>query len=609
MVATSFAGATEHLPALLLRFLLVLGIFAWWPRPGTECRVAPLHVLGPAVAMIGVVWGLLTAPNPGLALQDFVRVSLAASFFVVLYVSPTDRTRALLCCGLVVGSLHGVWALLERLMQATERAHAGFFNPTLLAAYTAPLALYALHQSIASATAKRRWIYAAGATFNALAVVMSVSRSGALALGLGGGVLLTQWFWHRDRRGVLLWGVVAVTLLAILGGMTAHRWRGENDPYAFTRAAIWRASAGLAVEEPLGVGLGNYENAMRPRGIAVDGPVRYPKVVKSPHSELLCAWVELGWPGILVLLTVVGGLLRVLWRSPDRGANLGIFVALALPAAVSLSLHALPIQLVAVVWAAQVYRRDPAPRPWPLVARWRDPLRRATKAWAIFSLALALPGVINHVLLRRAVALRDGGALPAALDHAVVAEAVAPWSLGTAMLAQNLRYRLGAPMAALQVSLMALAEQFPTHPRPLWVLARLLAEDLAAQQTGGKNKKAALVHARRADLLYKAVLRQPSNALIWIEVADALKSAGLAHQSRRALQQAVAVEPQCAAALVRLAGWRRLEGDEHGATVLLERARRAEQRARTFSGHAARILALDEATAKIVARMTPAPSE
>jgi hypothetical protein len=591
--ATAGAGATEHVPALILRGVVVVLCVGLWPR--APVRLKRRDLIAPLVAAAAIVTALPAPAHVGPALQAVASTAAIIGLYLTLLATPTDHTGdALLLCG-GVATVHSCWALGQWLADGAARGRGGFFNPNDLAAFLAPLAIIAAAAattSIAGEQQKRRAVLLTAAALLGLGVAATSSRSGLLALGTG---LLLLAF-GRARKVVLPAALALALLVVVVPGLRA-RWLGAGDPFAFNRLDIWRASVGVALHEPLGVGLGGYATALRQHGVPLDGPVRYPKVAADAHCEPLTAWVELGVTGLLATLLPPAFLLAVIlgrWRrrsttGPPTAlppAALATLAAFAIPSLLSSSLHVPPIALLAALWAAHVVRNDDTTRPTCRVA----PLgwHRALGALALVTaLSVALPGAISSVAFERAARARDGGDLEGALTAATLATRAAPWNLGPAMLDESLRFTAGKPPMEVVEALIDLGARFPTEPQPLeravWIL-----ESLPPASAADVPARARIL----VELGTEITRRDPKNALGFAQLGALQARAGNAAAARATYLAGLTIEPSCGACLAALAAYAQRDGRLDEARALGEQARRADDEASRVSGRAHEILAV-----------------
>ncbi|HEY5998810.1 MAG TPA: O-antigen ligase family protein, partial [bacterium] len=193
------------------------------------------------------------------------------------------------------------------------------------------------------------------------ALLTTGSRGGALAFAAGLCVLLAVRSW-RVAAGVLAAGAAALLLVP---NPLRERLQSlsQGDPFAFSRLAIWKSAAAMALDHPwLGVGLGQYEFFSPRYAFPVSGHwARYVRVAENAHSEYLQAGAELGLTGLalalaLLVLLVLPAVRRL--RELPREARgpvaalLAGCASIAVHAAVDFPLHTPPTALLLVLFAA-----------------------------------------------------------------------------------------------------------------------------------------------------------------------------------------------------------------------------------------------------------------
>jgi O-antigen ligase len=202
---------------------------------------------------------------------------------------------------------HGLAAVVQKL-RGDARPASSFLNPNHLAAWLAAAALLLAGRAIGrSAPVRERWMYGV-AILSALAgISVTGSRGAVLGLAAGAGVLAAAALGElseRARRGLL----AAAALAALAMGLgIALRFRSENDPYQFHRTKIWSASLRAALDSPfLGTGPGQFAVAARNLNFPLeDAPLRYERAFRTPHSDVLRALCEFGFPAGLAALAAV----------------------------------------------------------------------------------------------------------------------------------------------------------------------------------------------------------------------------------------------------------------------------------------------------------------
>ena len=285
----------------------------WWQRPA---------ILGSGFLTFAV-WGCATSPLPAAAWT--LTAGWCLHLAVPLALWPAIRSRPhLLVAGLLAGLAGEVVLLVgqvvwERPLLAAQlaadpaltverrvaeqyearisswRLEGTFLLANTLASYLLMLVPLALGCAWAcwQTRVAGRWLALFVASLSLVAVVMSGSKAGLLALvmaGLAGALVwLRSWRW----RGVLL----LVVALALVSALSVPSLRRAVADSAGVRLDYWTAGVTLVQERPLtGHGL---------EGFAV----HYPRV-KPPageetilaHQETLQAAVDLGLPAMVILL-------------------------------------------------------------------------------------------------------------------------------------------------------------------------------------------------------------------------------------------------------------------------------------------------------------------
>jgi O-antigen ligase len=241
---------------------------------------------------------------------------------------PSALARALPVTVALLASLHGVTAVAQRLA-GNPRPASTFLNPNHLAAWLAAAALF-LAGTVASRDDRflPRALQAA-AGFVALAGIFVTGSRGAVLGFSAGAVALLAVTWRdvpkRARRPLLV-GAAAI-VLAVAAGV-AVRFSSDDDPYRFHRTRIWAASLRGAAGRPiLGFRPGQFAAAAPNLNFPLDNtPLRFERGFKTPHSDLLRAVCEFGFPAGLAALAAIALAAREVFRrrrelsGPERGA-------------------------------------------------------------------------------------------------------------------------------------------------------------------------------------------------------------------------------------------------------------------------------------------------
>lgn len=568
--------------AALLCILVPLAVAPWFHG---EFRAPKLLVL----ACLGI-------PAALLALDDAVRRALQSTHCLLLFLTPAFLASALqaelplaalgaglltvtgflvplhlgAACGGGLSALRslaralGAGALLVLLAGLLRRSTGALdwipdradvaFSATIgnsneVAEYATPIALLLL------LLPRPRWPDLLLAVAALALVVLSESRAGLLALGLGlaaGGVLLSRGAERRHGRvllGSLLIAVMALFLLPSLGEMRGRALStfDPEHPTNAVRLALWRGGARLALDaQPLGCGPGRFEASFPPwREAAEWQRAGAASVAESPHNELLSLAAEFGTGGVLFVLGVIA-LACIRWRrlaaaeAGARGALLGLALAVLVFALVRSPLHH-PAGMLAfgltAGWMLAATRRTEGPSP-------RTPAWLAT-AFLVAALAGAAADVSEDLRTgqaRRELAAADhwfrhgeperGIAATLASADAVRAVSASPFTPGhayrTAVVAAELGVLAGAlgNTAAIPPELSgmdACTQRLLRHTltaEPANVPARLLLAEVLAR--GSDPATAADGVAAAENVLRAGIARVPAAPALRARLASLL---------------------------------------------------------------------------------------
>lgn len=326
-------------------FMKVAGLLlfgSWLARAATQRRghsVASLFQASPIVVVAGVAlvaWSAISivwAQSTGLALTDTYRYLL--NLLLVFIVYGTVRRRE-----------HVVWIVTAFVLGAVISTVYGFLIPTSpignqpgqsvgtvgdpntqAAVLVGAVALAFGLVGVLRGKPVLRMLAVSAVLIAILGVLNTLSRSGLIALGsmMVAGVA----FGGRWRRWAVL--VLALGAIGVVGyyvgiapvGARARVTSGDTSG----RSTIWTLAWRMARANPfLGVGSGNFSvtsvhflqapGALTRADLIVDTP----KVAHNIYLELLA---DLGLPGLLALLGLLGGSLGAAWRAAQLFENSG----------------------------------------------------------------------------------------------------------------------------------------------------------------------------------------------------------------------------------------------------------------------------------------------
>ncbi len=194
----------------------------------------------------------------------------------------------------------------ENRLQSTEPI-ATFALTNSLAGYLAPWLVVAAGIAIGGARSRKRLAVVCCAVPIVACLLLTKSRSGYLATGLG---LLLVWLLCREREKRLGWklplGIAALGAIllaaAVAAGGLDRQVLSEASKSLGYRVQYWRSTLGIIADHPLlGCGPGNFQNAYTMYKLPEAS-----EEVADPHNFLLEVWATAGTPSMLALLAVLG---------------------------------------------------------------------------------------------------------------------------------------------------------------------------------------------------------------------------------------------------------------------------------------------------------------
>jgi O-antigen ligase len=267
----------------------------------------------------------------------------------------------------VVAAAQGTLALYQRIVLEEARPAGTFLNPNYLACWLVMaliLAAGAWRRDMPRSSKVATLVLVAP---SAAALFLSGSRGGMLALAAGFLWLLFV-SWRSLRPAERRLSMVAIVLaLTLVGWRMAGRLQ-EDDPFRYQRVKIWKATAGIVMEEPWwGTGPGQFGIASASHQFADgNGPLQYDRSFRIPHSDLLRAPAEFGIPAALALFAALILAAReiALRRSGGAGPQAAL-VAVGVQALVDDPSHWPAVYLLAAVLLGALLSRPAVPSPPP----------------------------------------------------------------------------------------------------------------------------------------------------------------------------------------------------------------------------------------------------
>lgn len=191
-----------------------------------------------------------------------------------------------------------------------QRAMGTFSSPNQLSLYLVFLLLIAVNLFLRSKNPQHRIFLVASAVPMSIALVLTVSRSGWVAMLVGMSVSFVLW----RRKSHFIATAILVLLITIptffMFGLDQHfvNTIEGNDPSANYRTRLTATNLNIITNNPLGVGIGTV--GARAQSLAMNGIQTY-----STESYLLQMTMELGVIGILLFLLLMMFISANLYRN------------------------------------------------------------------------------------------------------------------------------------------------------------------------------------------------------------------------------------------------------------------------------------------------------
>jgi putative inorganic carbon (hco3(-)) transporter len=316
-----------------LRLSLVLGVLLLGPSlmTGVLPYVAHPISLGGIVFLCSALLGQLGAfsPETGWYWLDFFFRLLLVCLFAITIVSDSRRFR--LALAIIAGSLgfHSAKAGLVCLLGGGVRFFDGLAGAFVdNNGYAVGMAMIAPLLFASSQNMEKRWLrlaFLAAAPLSAFAVIGTFSRGGFLAITSAG--LTLMMLDQRKGRALMLAVAVAVPVAAFMASQegyvdrlqTIRTYEDTNEESALSRLHFWRVAVTMALDQPTGVGLFNYESAYD-RYDSSNGRFGSHRSVHSSHFQVLAETGFLGlaaFEGVLLYSIVCAMRIRRRSRTPN----------------------------------------------------------------------------------------------------------------------------------------------------------------------------------------------------------------------------------------------------------------------------------------------------
>lgn len=337
MLFTLIVFLQDLIPTTAVKLAGLLLAVSWLAKVATtnRDRAGVFFQAHPAMSYVIVAFIAWVALGVGWAqsasdvLTDASRFLLDFILLVIVFTATRDRARfGWLLAAFIVGvGLAAVYGIVVRPVDLAyaERLQSTVGNPNELAAVLVAGATLATGVAIAMRGSPIRVLAGLTALVAIVALVLTGSRGGVIALGVT--LLAAVWFAGRWRgRAAVLVAALAISALTAFFVFTPRDVQehllsatpGELNTSQEARATIWQVGAQMASDNLLtGVGSGNFDDVSI-QYLLTPGAPRSDQIVdkaQSAHNMYLQTLCEQGILGLLLFLTILGFALRCSLRA------------------------------------------------------------------------------------------------------------------------------------------------------------------------------------------------------------------------------------------------------------------------------------------------------
>ena len=312
-------GGTTHtaLMVIQLMVLALAGLAAYQALAGGRVVLAPHPVAIPVGLFLAVAsFSVMFSPYVHHSVHWLIVLTSYAMFMylLVFFISRWEHSFVLVGAFVAMATVEGLLSAVQ-IDKGSSRPNGTFFNPNFLAGYMAAawtiLLAYVSFQPtrryLLQAGESRRWAQITGiglALSIFLGLTMTImwtgSRGGMLAAGVGASIVVMARF---GWRGLLLLFSLCLVGLAFIPNPFLNRVIAEHTMNAVTYARweMWESASRMAVDHPLGIGLGLYQYVFPQYAFPVDSQIaRYGTLAQTPHNEYVQIAVEVGILGLAI---------------------------------------------------------------------------------------------------------------------------------------------------------------------------------------------------------------------------------------------------------------------------------------------------------------------
>lgn len=310
-----------------------IGMLLHWPKLRHGARQFPLPfalaIAFGALALATLWWGLGVTPRGAYLAEKFGK-TLIILFIMIRCVRTPAEYHLVLYAWLLGVAYVGYQATGGAGITSSGRLTAGLGGPDFADSSGLAVHMVAALPLVGAAffVARTWWGRAFALVAGALVVnTIVATRTRSALVGIPLMALTCVFSLPRGYRVKGIAAVVVGTLLALQ--LVDPGWwnrmqtltQFQHDASATARLAIWKAAFEMASDYPLGIGLGNFHHTV----------MRYlPGLaeVRSAHNTIVACLAELGWPGLLVFLLILGLTLARLKRTQRLAETLPPFLSL-----------------------------------------------------------------------------------------------------------------------------------------------------------------------------------------------------------------------------------------------------------------------------------------
>ncbi len=289
-----------------LLLLVLWAILVPEGRQGRAGSIAPAPLKSGALFLALAALGAVFAPFFFAAWLTCLEIAAWLAVLLLAARSGEELLQNLRRLVVAVAAGQGLLALYQGTILEEARPAGTFLNTNYLACWLAMALILSAGAWRRDLPASAKAITVALAAPSAAALFLTGSRGGMLALAAG-----LLWLLFRSWRS-LRPAERRLTIVAVVLGLTLVSWRMagrllEDDPFRYQRAKIWKATAGMVMEEPWwGTGPGQFGLAASSHQFADgNGPLQFDRSFRIPHSDLLRAPAEFGIPAALALIAAL----------------------------------------------------------------------------------------------------------------------------------------------------------------------------------------------------------------------------------------------------------------------------------------------------------------